>query len=362
MVSLHGVISSSRVALILRALKTAVLLSLLFVVVYGSINWLTDQRPDAHVHAWYFAWELSAIPFVPLLIVPYMSLDLFFFGAPFLCRGERELRAFSKRVVFSTLAAAAFFLLLPLKLAWPDRPKVGGWFGDLVERSCTAPFLMEYPHNLFPAMHIALCMIVGAVYGRHLRGIGRVLSHTWFTLIALSTVLTWQHHLVDVAGGFLLGAFAFYLFPESRGRLPVVPNLQVGRYYAAGGAAVLLLAPPLWPWGAFLLWPAASLGVVAAAYFGAGPASSTRPAAACQRAHVSCLRPSWSGSICRWPTIAVSAVRGTSCARCVDRSRPDGRRVGGGHRRGCDCRAGPHGRILRAGAVPSDELPQPADT
>src|SRR5438105_13979049 len=130
---IHGVGGPARRILMLRAAKTSVLLSLLFVVVYGSTNWFTAQRPDAEVSTWSFAWELTAIPYVPLLIVPYMSIDLFFFTAPFLCRDEREMRAFARRVVFSTLVAAAFFLLLPLKLAWPERPRVGGWFGDLVE-------------------------------------------------------------------------------------------------------------------------------------------------------------------------------------------------------------------------------------
>ncbi len=267
----HGVGGPARPGMIVRAAKTSVLLSLLFVVVYGSTNWLTAQRPDTQVATWYFAWEPVAIPYVALLIVPYMSLDLLYFGAPFLCGDERELRIFAQRVVFSIVVAAIFFLVLPLKLAWLDRPRVGGWFGDFVERSCTAPFLMEYPHNLFPALHITLCMIVGSVYGRHLRGVFRVLSHTWFSLIALSTVLTWQHHLVDVAGGFLLGAFAFYLFHESDRRLPVVVNGKIGRYYAAGATTMVALAPLVWPWGVFLLWPAAALGIASAAYFGLGP-------------------------------------------------------------------------------------------
>src|SRR5205807_1073455 len=126
-----------------------------------------------------------------------------------------------------------------------------------VERSCTAPFLMEYPHNLFPAMHIALCLILANHYARHTHGFVRLLSHLWFSLIALSTVLTWQHHLVDVAGGVVLGGFAFYLFRESGWRLPVVPNRRVGCYYAVGAGTVLALTPMVWPWGVFLLWPAA---------------------------------------------------------------------------------------------------------
>jgi len=208
---------------------------------------------------------------VPLLIVPYMSIDLFFFGAAFLCRDEREMRVFARRVVFSILVAAAFFLLLPLKLAWPERPHFGGWFGDFVEKSCTAPFLMEYPHNLFPALHITLCVILADIYARHTRGVVKVLSFTWFGLIGLSTLLTWQHHLVDIAGGFLLAGVAFCLIREPGPRLSVVPNVRIGCYYAVGTAALLALVPAIWPWGVFLLWPATGLGIVAAGYFGLGP-------------------------------------------------------------------------------------------
>jgi predicted protein tyrosine phosphatase/membrane-associated phospholipid phosphatase len=223
------------------------------------------------VGTWYFAWELTGVPYVPLLIVPYMSIDLFFFAAAFLCSDERELRLFARRISFSILVAGVFFLLLPLRLAWPERPRIDGWFGDLVEASCAAPFLMEYPHNLFPTLHIALCMILANTYARHSRGLLRIFLSTWFILIGLSTVLTWQHHLVDVLGGFMLAGFAFYFFQESAVRLPVLPNIRVGCCYAAGSLAVLALAPAIWPWGVFLVWPAVGLVIMAVAYFGLGP-------------------------------------------------------------------------------------------
>jgi len=250
---------------------TATLLSLLFLVVYGSTNWLTAQRPDADVKTWYFAWELNVIPYVPLLVVPYMSIDALFFAAAFLCGDKRELQVLAQRVAFSILVAAAFFLVLPLKLAWPARPHVGGWFGNFIELSCSAPFLMEYPHNLFPTLHVALGLILAATYARHTRGIVRLLLQAWFILIGLSTLLTWQHHLVDVAGGLVLAAFAFHLFRDSSARCSVTVNLRVGCYYAAGAVVILVSAPVVWPWGTFLLWPAMALGTVAAAYFGLGP-------------------------------------------------------------------------------------------
>jgi protein-tyrosine phosphatase/membrane-associated phospholipid phosphatase len=248
-----------------------VLLSVLFVTFYGITNWFTAQRAHADVQTWHFAWELTTIPYVPLLIVPYMSMDLFFFVAAFLCSEERELRTFAKRVVFSILVAAAFFLLLPLKLAWPERPHVVGWLGDFVERSCTAPFLMEYPHNLFPSLHILLCVIVADIYIRHSRGIVRALLCAWFILIGMSTLLTWQHHLVDIMGGLMLAGFAFYFFREADWRRPVMPNVRVACYYIAGSVLVLILAKALGRWGVFLLWPAVGLGMTAGAYFGIGP-------------------------------------------------------------------------------------------
>jgi len=62
----------------------------------------------ANVPTLFFEWE-SAIPFVPLMIAPYMSIDLFFVGAPFLCRPIANWRHFrsASRLRF-WLAASVF--------------------------------------------------------------------------------------------------------------------------------------------------------------------------------------------------------------------------------------------------------------
>jgi hypothetical protein len=43
------------------------------------------------------------------MILPYMSIDLFFIAAPFLCRTEEELRTFSRRVIAAILIAGFVF-------------------------------------------------------------------------------------------------------------------------------------------------------------------------------------------------------------------------------------------------------------
>jgi len=190
-----------------RALKASVFLSLLFLVVYHTCNWITAQRAD--VGTIYFAWE-RVIPFVPFFILPYMSIDLFFVAGPFLCDDEAELRVFSRRIALAILAAGACFLLFPLQLA-VDRPQGDGWLGVIFRNFCA----IDRPHNLLPSLHIAFCAILSVHYARHSKGLWRAASNVWFLLIALSALLTFQHHIIDVAGGLILAVLCFYLVPAT---------------------------------------------------------------------------------------------------------------------------------------------------
>ena len=201
------------------------------------------------------------------MIVPYMSIDLFFLGGPFLCRSREELRSLAYRIAFAILIAGACFLLLPLKMGVAF-PQASGWMGALFN------FLhgFDQPYNLVPSLHITLRTILADLYARHTKGALRAASHVWFSLIGFSTVLTYQHHIVDVIGGFILAAICFYLFRENRPHLPVMKNPRIGVYYFAGAGACLAVAFIGWPWTGILLWPAASLAITATAYWGTGPA------------------------------------------------------------------------------------------
>jgi membrane-associated phospholipid phosphatase len=189
-----------------RAALTSAGLSLLFLVVYGGCNWLSARR--GVVATINFEWE-QRIPFLPLMIPPYMSIDLFFLAAPFLCRNERELSLFSKRTAAAIVVAGSFFLLLPFRFAYP-RPHPSGWLGALFDwfRGIDAPY------NLFPSLHVALCLLLANLYVRRSRGFLRGALIVWFVLIGLSAVFTWQHHLLDVAGGLGLAVGCFYFVRE----------------------------------------------------------------------------------------------------------------------------------------------------
>jgi len=92
--------------------------------------------------------------------------------------------------------------------------------------------------------------------------------HGWFVLICLSTVLTYQHHVIDVAGGFALGVLCCYVIAERSTVRSVTTNPRIGAWYCAGTVGLVTAAVHLRPWGLVLLWPATSTAIVAGAYFG----------------------------------------------------------------------------------------------
>jgi membrane-associated phospholipid phosphatase len=189
-----------------RAFGVAVALSILFLLIYSACNWITAQRP--HVGSLYFDWERS-IPFVSFLILPYLSIDLFFVAAPFLCSTTAELRVFARRIVAATLIAGACFLAFPLRFAFA-RPPASGPTGVLFDWFRQ----MDAPYNLVPSLHAAYWVLLVVVYWRHTGGMVRLTIMLWFAAIAVSPVLTYQHHIVDILTGLMLGGLCLVFFPQ----------------------------------------------------------------------------------------------------------------------------------------------------
>jgi membrane-associated phospholipid phosphatase len=248
---------------LLRQQVTSVpLLGALFGIVYGFCNWVASTH--AHLPSFLFPWERSIL-FMPWMVVPYISIDLLFVGAPFLCRDTGDLRILKRRIEWCILISAIFFLLLPLRMAFtrPETDGVPGFLFDLLA--------FDMPFNLFPSLHVSLALVLWRTYRRRARGFARLLVDPWFLAIALSTLFVWQHHIIDLVGGAAVGLTAVLLFPSGDALSRPGTNARLGlRYLALAVSLVALIA--LWPPAAWLLaWPALSLLVVSSAYlyFGA---------------------------------------------------------------------------------------------
>jgi len=225
-----------------------------FVLVYSGCNHFTATRGD--VPTLMFEWERH-IPFVRELVVPYWSLDLFFCGAFFLCGSKLELNLLTKRLIAVTVLSGACYLLFPLKLALP-RPEPVGWTAPLFH----ALYFNDQPYNLAPSLHISLRSLVWVFYGAHLTGWLRTSVKVWFILIGLSTLLVWQHHLVDVAGGFVMGWLIAALIPDPRQLGTRNPSSKYAQRYVLGFAACAALSFT----SIFFVWPAVACGIMTLAY------------------------------------------------------------------------------------------------
>jgi membrane-associated phospholipid phosphatase len=182
-----------RYALVLSFANT-----LWFVLVYGGMDALTARRTfRVPVH---FPAEL-AIPFVPAMTLFYMSIYLLFWMAPFVLRTRREFRALVITLAIAIFCGGIGFLLFPADLAFaqPREEELGIWaeMFHLADK-------LNLTYNLLPSLHVAFAVICVAVFVARAPVAGKVLLWIWAAMVAASTVLIHQHHLLDVATGWLL--------------------------------------------------------------------------------------------------------------------------------------------------------------
>jgi len=156
-----------------------------------------------------FAWE-RRIPFLAWSIVPYWSIDVFYGLSVFVCKTRVELDLLVRRLLTAQIIAVTCFLLFPLRFAF-SRPVTHG-IPHVLFRALAA---VDRPFNQAPSLHIALLVILWRLYGKHVSGVARTLLHSWFALIGISVLTTYQHHVFDVPTGALLGLFSVWLWPDT---------------------------------------------------------------------------------------------------------------------------------------------------
>src|SRR5262249_39255356 len=109
-----------------------------------------------------------------------------------------ELQALALTLASVTAVAGVGFLLVPAEPAYPIRDP-GAWSGMFrVART------MALRYNMVPSLHVTLSCVCLAAYGTRCSGTGSRLLCAWGAAIALSTLLTHQHHVIDVIAGLAL--------------------------------------------------------------------------------------------------------------------------------------------------------------
>lgn len=158
------------------------------VLVYGLL-YLREGRYDFRI-----AFD-KAIPFVPAFIIPYLAFFPFVISAWFLLFRTPFLVPFTVSLIVAVYTAALFWYLFPGKTY---RPEVSGQ--GFFERLVTLLYDGGSHANQFPSAHVFSC-VISSFYLSLAFPAFSALAWGIGALIALSTLFTKQHHVIDFAGG-----------------------------------------------------------------------------------------------------------------------------------------------------------------
>jgi membrane-associated phospholipid phosphatase len=198
--------SRSKTEILLQGALGTVILGLSF----GSYLLVLRWRGSAAKLDTQMAWEAKYIPFWPTWLYVY----LFPYALAPLLLGMLPRATFVwyiKRGLLIVGLSLAIFAIYPTKTVRPPVDDLGdGWtaqfYRDMVATDTP-------PANAAPSLHVSLtCLLALALF--------RDFPRWWLVtvlgvgLVWLATLLTWQHHLIDVAAGALLGLVVGFWGPK----------------------------------------------------------------------------------------------------------------------------------------------------
>lgn len=239
-----------------------------FFLSYGWVNYFTNGRTDVGVIV--EAWE-HQLPFVPWLMLPYMSIDAFYAASLFLFRKRSALDRHAHRLLLATIISLIGFLLYPLQFSF-DVPKADGFNGFL--QAILLGF--DKPYNQAPSLHISLLIVLWYLYAKLLQGFMRIILHVWFFAIGASVLLVYQHHFIDVWTGVLVGVACLYLIPDRpffwRWSKPTKRMKYLAFRYGISATGMALAAFIAYQASvaltAIFIWTTVALSLVTCAYLG----------------------------------------------------------------------------------------------
>lgn len=206
------------------------------------------------------------IPFIPWMIIPYMSSSIFFILIFFVTTSRQELFLLAKRINFITITSFFVFIIFPLKYSF-IKPEVNA---TILSHAFHFLKVVDTPYNQAPSLHISYAFIFWIVLKQHTEGLLRIIFSIWIIFMSLATLTIYQHHFIDIVSSLLLLTITFLFFPSSNNR-----NIRVGQIYLICSTLFLLFACFIWNHylilSFFLIWISLILVLVAKAYRQSNP-------------------------------------------------------------------------------------------
>ncbi len=213
----------TRSDLIQQSLRRPYQVTIPMIVLVGMVPlyiFIAGVPPGRALHVPAIALD-GAIPLVPVWSLIYGALYVFLIALPVFVVREQE---HQRRVVWAFLsvwiAAYICFLVYPTVAPRPHavaETGFGAWGLRLL-------YEMDPPYNCFPSLHVAHSFVSALACFRVNRSVG-IAATVGASLVALSTLFTKQHYVLDVVAGVFMAVAAYLVFVQSRPRTRV-PELD----------------------------------------------------------------------------------------------------------------------------------------
>jgi membrane-associated phospholipid phosphatase len=149
----------------------------------------------------------SALPLVPVFVIPYVSLQPYIYASLLLFLVFRT-RLYQSTAIAFLIAWSLSYCFYALLQSEVVRPVLLG-SGRLVDM-IREVYAGDKPFNDFPSLHTSLSAILAIHWFRAGKRLG-ILAWVWTALIIASTVLIKQHYLADLGAGLLVAFIASWL-------------------------------------------------------------------------------------------------------------------------------------------------------
>ena len=177
------------------------------------------------------------LPLLPAWSLVYGSLLLAPLLPVFVIHQQELVGRTIKAFLMAWLTAYVVFLFYPTITSRPESVEGEGFAFAALRRIYDS----DTQYNCFPSLHVAQCFLAAFACSRVHRGVG-IVAGVWASLVALSTLFTKQHYVLDVLGGIAL-AYAGHVLALMSFPRDAVPERErrLAPALAAGAFAVYAL-------------------------------------------------------------------------------------------------------------------------
>jgi len=181
-------------------------------VVWGTLYFLAAKVTDQPHARTFDDALLKRLPLIPAFAAVYLGVHVFSIIPYCVLRESRLLRRYLLGNMLIVLLSAVLWVTLPVRLDRPPLPPEAPGFGMWLLRGV---YTFDPMTNCFPSAHcsVAVYTALGMRYASRPLFVWSIASAL---LVCISTVMTKQHYVADVASGAVLAAIAYAAIARKR--------------------------------------------------------------------------------------------------------------------------------------------------